>query len=378
MTIPSDPNGVKTKGKTERVKEPSIIIRPIGMLGGLDNLHITFAIVIALLIALLLVVTYSKPIPIYNSTVTTTVQASSGCPSGYESGGACAAAPTHTAAQIANLTERVLASYAAVNGSLSILPYFSNVSSATATYLPQSGNWYVSLKARNPANGVSFAVSFSVSDSDLSKVTPLMQMAIPSAISNNRVVSLGTVKLSGKDACGAQSPMSVYWFMDPYAQGSISSLANATSLESRLGSKVNVTVKIFNGPSTRAISAAFGSGNALTLGRYVFCASRQPRFASFVSNLGSVYSGSYVQPSTLSGIANVSGLDYPSLSSCLEDAPQIINNQAILASYYNITQTPVVVVNCEYEALPRPLRPRRATPTAQFAEERLNNLTGNS
>jgi hypothetical protein len=355
MTIPSDPLGVRMKDKTEAVKEPSIIIKPIGKLGGLDGLHVTFVIVIALLLALLLVVSYLKPVIINpgNSTATTTVQPVSGCASGYELNGTCASTPIHTAAQVENQTEKVLASYATVNGSLSILPYFSNVSSASAVYLPQSGEWYVSLKARNPESGAPFLVSFLVSDADLSKVTPSMQMAIPSAISKNRVVSLGTVQLAGKYACNPQSPMSVYWFMDPYATGSIASLANATSLESRLGSKANLTVKIFNGPSTQAMSAAFGAGNALTLGRYVFCASQQPNFKNFAADLESLYTGSYVQPSTLAGIANVSGLDHATLDTCLETAPQIINNQAVLASYYNITQTPSVVVDCEYGSLPQ-------------------------
>ena len=54
--------------KEKKIKEPSMIVRPIGRLGGLDNLHVTLIIVIALLFALLLAVSYSKPILITNST----------------------------------------------------------------------------------------------------------------------------------------------------------------------------------------------------------------------------------------------------------------------------------------------------------------------
>ena len=346
MTIPPDPSGVKTKGKTEKIKEPGIIIRPIGMLGGLDWLHITFGVVIALLLALLLVVSYNKPVLTTNSTT------QSNCTYGYLLNGSCAV-PLHSAAQVKGAVERLLASYATVNGSLSLLPYFSNVSSISETYLPQSGEWYVGLKATNPANNQAFTVSFLVNDSNITKATPQTQVAAPSSVSKNYVISQGAVRLAGKYVCSEQAPMSVYWFVDPYSPGSIRSLANATALEGRLSGSVNVTVKIINGPSTEGMAGAFGTDNALTLGRYVFCASQQPNFRNFTSDLNSLYSGSYIQPSTLAGLANVSRLNYTSLSACIGNATQVINNQALLASYYNVTQTPSVVVDCAYQALPQ-------------------------
>ncbi len=300
---------------------------------------------IALLLALLLVVSYSKPILIGNSTT------ASNCTYGYLNG-SCAV-PLHSAAQVGSVVERLLASYATVNGTLSLLPYFSNVSSMSETYLPGSGDWYVSLKARNPVSNQAFLVSFLISDSNLSRATPTIQVAMPSSVSSNYVAAAGTVKLANKYACSTQSPMSVYWFLDPYAPGSIRSLVNATSIEGRLGGRVNLTVKIVNGPDTQSMSSAFGSNNALVLGRYVFCAAQQANFRSFASNLNALYSGSYVQPSTLAGLANVSRLNYSALNSCLGSAAQVINNQALLASYYSVTQTPSVVVDCEYQALPQ-------------------------
>ena len=53
--------------KEKKIKEPSIIIRPIGKLGGLDNLHATLIIVIVLMFALLLFISYSKPIIVLNN-----------------------------------------------------------------------------------------------------------------------------------------------------------------------------------------------------------------------------------------------------------------------------------------------------------------------
>jgi hypothetical protein len=254
---------------------------------------------------------------------------------------------------VRSAVEMLLASYANVNGSLSILPYFSNVSSISETYLPKSGSWYIGMRATNPASSQTFLLSFIVSDSNVSKITPSTQVALPSAISNNYVASLGTIRLSGKYACSVQSPMSVYWFVDPYAPGSIRSLVNATALERKFGGSINVTVRIINGPSTENMAGAYGTGNALMLGRYVFCASQQPNFRNFTSNLNSLYSGSYILPSTLAGLANVSKLNYSALNSCIGSADSVINNQALLANYYNVTQTPSVVVDCEYQALPQ-------------------------
>ena len=222
-----------------------------------------------------------------------------------------------------------------------------------ATYLPLSGEWYVSLKAANLGSNSTFLVSFLVSDSNLSKITPSIQTAVPSMILGNQEVSQGVIKLAGKYACLNQSPVNAYWFIDPYAPGSISSLVNATSIERGLGGKANVTIKIVYGAATQHIGQGYGLGNAQLLGQYVLCASQQPNFRSFASNLNSLYSGSYVPRSALTNVANVSGLNYTALNSCVGNTTQEINAQELLANYYNITQTPLVIVNCEYLSIPQ-------------------------
>ncbi|VVB76629.1 Uncharacterised protein [uncultured archaeon] len=345
MTIPSDPHGVHTSAKkSAEIKEPSLIIRPIGRFGGLDGLHVTLAIVAVLLLALLLVVSYSGPIVITNSTI------ASNC-TYVHLNGTCAK-PVHNATEVGMMVRRVLASYSGVNSSLSLLPFFSNVSSINSTYLPESKAWYSSLKVRNPAGNSTFQMSFLVSDSNLSSITPLIQTQVPSVISNNYVATQGAVLLSGKVSCGSAAT-SVYWFIDPYATGSVRSLLNATRLESKFKSAINLTVNIINGPRTQAMSGQYGLDNATLLGRYVFCASKQSNFTSFVSNLDSLYSGAYMPGPVLSNVANVSRLNYTALQSCIATSTEKINNQALLASYYNITLTPLVVVDCNYLALPQ-------------------------
>jgi hypothetical protein len=324
--------------KEDKIKEPSIIIRPIGKLGGLDNLHITLIVVIVLLFLLVLVTSYSKPILITNSSNSSNVSVH---------------APEHSAAQIKVLVERLLASYASVNTSLSVLPFISNITAMNLTYMNTSRSWYVHLTARNPGNNITFAVAFLINDLDTTKVIPLLQAAMPSQVGNNTVIAQGVVQLGGKYACLTSSPMQIYWFIDPYAVGSVRSLLNVTNLETRLGNKVNLTVKIHFYSDTQNIASSFGLFNAQYLGKYIFCASQQKNFSSFVSNLNSLYSGTYMPQGVLSNIANISKLDFPELSNCVNASTQTLNTQSLLAQYYNITQTPIVVVNCHYMALPQ-------------------------
>ena len=55
----------------------------------------------------------------------------------------------------------------------------------------------------------------------------------------------------------------------------------------------------------------------------------------------------------LSSIANASRLNNGDLNSCIASSTQTIDNQALLASYYNVTQTPTVHNNCQYLSLPQ-------------------------
>ncbi|MDE1873927.1 MAG: hypothetical protein KGI04_02295 [Candidatus Micrarchaeota archaeon] len=324
-----------------KVKEPSIVIRPLGRFGGLDNLHLMLIVLIALLIALLLVISYGKPILVLPSNNTTST------------GNATA---IHSASQIKAVAERVLASYATINSSLSLIPFISNVSGMQVSYLSGSGSWYVQVPARNFANNVAFSLSFVINDSDTSKVTPLLETVLPSSISNNSVVSAGVVSLFGRYECQSASPVNVYWFVDPYAAGGVSSLLNASEIDRIYGSNVNLTLKIIVGSDTERIGSQVGLFDALYLSKYALCASQQSNFSAFASGLNSAYSGAYLSQNDLASIAAQAGLNSTQLTSCINASSSAINTQALLAQYYNITYNPVAVVDCHYLALPQTAR----------------------
>ncbi len=330
--IPAGPvQGVGAK-KEKSIKEPSIIIRPIGRLGGLDSLHVTLLVVIALLFLIVLVVSYLKPVPIANLTMSNA---------------------THNSTQIDAVAERFLASYVNVNGSDSLLPFITNVSTINATYVASLKSWYVSMSAKDFGSKSAFELGLMINDLNTSQVTPLIEAAKPSQISENYVAADGVVRLNGKVACLQQAPVQVYWFIDPYAVGSVASLLNATTLQQKFGTKLNLSVRVITGSATEEIGSSAGLSNAQLLGAYTLCASQQSNFDAYVSNLNSLYSGSYMPGSVLANIANFSKLNQTQLGQCLADSPDLLYHDGLLASYYNVTQTPAAVVDCQYLAIPQ-------------------------
>lgn len=320
--------------KAEEPKEPKVVVKPIGGLGGLDQIHVALIILVCVLVALVVVLAYYRPtaITVVNNTT--------------------AAKPMHTSSEMLNLTERLLASYNNLNSSLNLLPYITNISAANITYISSIKSWLIRVPAANPATNVSFYVTFLINDSNTSKVLPLIQTVLPAKLSQNKVVAKGVVQLYNHYPCNKQ-PMPVYWFIDPYAPGGIKSLNYAVQLQNMLKGKVNVTIKIFSTQATQAIASQYGIANAQLLGKYIFCASLQPNFEKFANILSSLFAGSFMGQIELSNIANESGLNYSELSSCIGTSQPIINNQALLASYYNITQVPSVIVDCNLMTLPQ-------------------------
>jgi hypothetical protein len=336
--------------KEKALKEPSIIIKPIGRFGGLDNLHLMLIILVVLLFLVLFVVASH-----FNSYIFITANNSTGTCANATSGVNCTG-PIHSAAQIRTLAERMLASYANVNSSLSLLPFITNVSSMNVSYLQASRSWYVQLNAKNFVNNFAFQVGFLINDRNTSQITPFLQTAKPSQLSNNIEVAAGVIQLSGGYPCLTPVPTQVYWFVDPYAVGSVASLLNASEIMQMYGSKVNLALKAVDGADTQRISASVGLFNAVYLSKYALCASQQKNFSSFAANLNSAYNGSYMPQSVLAKIANDSKLNNVQLNACISASSTELGAQGLLAEQYNITQTPSVVVGCQYLALPQTTR----------------------
>ena len=335
--------------KRKNEEEPKLVIKPVGRLGGLDNIHVAMLVVIGILIVLLAVISFSKTQVVFqNQTATTT---NSVACAGFLYGGKCIV-PAYNGSQAEIQVRKMLASYNYVNSSLSLLPYFSDVNNMSASYMPTLNAWLVQLRVSIPNSSNSFYVSFLLNGSNITDVTPYIQMAKPSSVFDSYVASDGVIKLHGKYQCSAAAPLQLYWFIDPYAPGALASLGTLANLQARYGSKINESIDIVYTGYTESMASTYGS-QAYYLGKAILCAYNQSNFASFVNGLKS-YSG-FISNSSIYATAQSSMLNMTEFGKCMGslNVTQRISAQGLLAKYYNITITPAVVTDCEYLSLPQ-------------------------
>ncbi|MDE1860969.1 MAG: hypothetical protein KGH72_04615 [Candidatus Micrarchaeota archaeon] len=332
------------------IREPSIIVKPIARLGGLDNIHMALLVLVVILILLLLFVSYTARTPPPSNTT-------SGLNCTYGAVNGSCVNPIHNASQIRHDVEMLLANYGAINGSVSVLPYTSNVAAMSISYLPSSGSWYVSVPLSvQSSKPVYFSVL--VNDRDTSQMVPFIQTVKPGSINSNYVVSDGVIRIANQTSCGTEKPLNVYWFVDPYAPGGISTLNNLTSLESHFGSNVNFSVKILFTQYYQQTAQQYGANKTQVLDAYLFCASRQGngKFSSFVSNLDSIYTNAYVAPAVLANVSINAGLNASSMNSCLSNFALVSTAQIEQAKYYGIPSSPAVLTDCQYLSIPQTAR----------------------
>jgi hypothetical protein len=337
--------GAKAKSNS-KIAEPSILIRPITRLGGLDNIHVALLALVAILIALLLLVSYYKPVAMPNnstsSALTTTIASN------------ISLQTVRNASTIKHIAEQMLASYVPTNSSLSVLPFYSNVSGMSESYVPALKAWYVQVPATEPGSSTVVYMSALISDTNGSVLIPFLQIPKPQRILSNYVASDGVIRISGQPACIVSNSTQIYWFMDPYSAGAVQSLRNVTALEQKYGSSVNISLEMLFGSASQNIASQTSVPDAQALGQYLFCASQQqPRFAQYVSLLNNVYSNSYISSNELQGIASTSGMNQTQFNSCLGNYLNAFSRQSLLAGRYNITASPSIVVNCDTLAIPQ-------------------------
>ncbi len=328
------------------LKGPSVVVKPLGRLGGLDGIHLSLMALVMVMAALLLVISSNNGIRATNSTTTLAYNCTTAA-----ANGTCTA-PIHNASQVRLAVEQFIARYSYLNTSYSLLPYISDVNSMTVSYSPSSGSWYASVPTKAPGNNSTVYLSFIYNDRSAS-VMPFIQAVTPSLATQNYVKSYGVMQLTGKASCSVPYPEQVYWFIDPYSPGSISRLKDLTALESQFGNAMQAHLEILYTQYSAQVADAYGINNTEALGNYLFCASSQQNFTRFVSTVNSTYSDKYMSPSFLATLAKDSGLDANALGTCMGNATGVIARQSVLAQYYNVTSTPLVITDCQYQSIPQ-------------------------
>ena len=319
-----------------------MIVRPAVRRWGLDYLHVSLIVLVVILVALAFALSAFKSGPVYENCINGIVN------------GTCTG-PAHSGAQALSAGESILASYAPVNSSLSLLAYYSSPNEGNASYIANSSEWLVQIPYLNPFSGNKYEVTMLLYDSNLSLVRPFLQTAAPAQITKNKVVSLGVIELAGKSMCTAQKPFPVYDIVDPYAPGATQGLFRGINASQTYGNEVNVSYKIvFTGYAVDKYSS-YGINETQEVGAYLLCASNQPRFDAFLENYSLVFNGNPINALTLSQTAQGSGLNMSQLNTCLANASNVLTAQAKLTQFYNITTTPTFVINCRYSTIPQTL-----------------------
>ncbi|MCW6159651.1 MAG: hypothetical protein LVQ95_01000 [Candidatus Micrarchaeales archaeon] len=332
----------KDNKKQQHAKESLMIVRPAVRRWGLDYLHVSLIILVVILIAFAFALSAFKPGPIYAS-----------CPGGIVNG--TCEGPSHTSAQVLAAGESVLAAYAPVNTSLSLLAYYSSPNHGNASYVANTGEWLVQIPYLNPFSGNKNELTMLLYDSNLSLVRPFLQTAAPAQSTKNRVVALGVIQLAGKSLCTSKTPIPVYDMVDPYAPGAMAGLFTGVNASAAYGSSINMSYKIiFTGYAVDKYSS-YGENETQETGAYLWCASNQPRFKAFLENYSLVFNGEPLNSVTLYQTAQGSGLNMSQLGSCLNNASGALIAQSKLAQFYNITTTPTFLVDCRYSTIPQTL-----------------------
>ena len=115
----------RRKQRRRRTAEPVFILKPALKNYGLDYLHIALIALVVILIALAFALAYFKPGVVIKS-----------CDYGAVNG--TCTQPVHNSTQALEAAERVMASYAMINTSFSLLPYYALVNDSKVSYLPDA------------------------------------------------------------------------------------------------------------------------------------------------------------------------------------------------------------------------------------------------
>jgi hypothetical protein len=323
-------------------KEAVFIVKPVIKGHGLDYLHVVLGVLVVILIAFAFVLANSKPANVI----------SSGCGANSIS----CSTPQHNASVVLSAANHALVYYASLNTSLSLLPYYSLVNESTASYVPGGKYWLVVIPYLSPYNkSITYNFTMLVYDSNLTVKNAFINSIVPSESKTDSVVALGTVGIDQTAACNATKPIPIYLITDPYSPGALPAIGRLINASATYGNSIDA--QYFMVFSKYAITkyTAFGVQQTQLLGNYMYCASKQPSFRQFISNLSIAYTGQPLNNLTLTNVAEGSALNMGSLGACLSNSSTAINYQAELASRFNITSTPQIIVNCKYLTLPQTL-----------------------
>ncbi len=329
------------KASDKKEKEPVFIVRAATKHGGLDYFHITLIALVIVLVALAFSLSLFRPGPTVKD-----------CPYGVLANYSCAPLE-YTNAQVTQAVGRIIAGYSFINGSLSLLPFYTLINESNVSYLPSQKEWFVRVPYIDPLDKNAVLNASFLLSQNLTLVDSFISTASSAIATNNSVVALGTVSVSGRYLCSYSKPVPTYFITDPYAPGALGAMAKAINISRENEGSINMSYYFFFSQYSESFYGRYGEANTQQLGDYLSCAAAQGRLPEFLSNLSTVYDGVPLQNLTLEGIATESDLDQAALQGCFLNVTKVLDNQAALISFYNVTSVPIFIVDCKYQSLPQ-------------------------
>lgn len=326
----------RANGSGGKSKAPVFLVRPASKAVGLDYLHIALIILVIILVGLAIALSRFSSVKLVN------------CQYGIVNGSCVTESYNSTQAIMA--ARRIMASYSTVNTSLSLLPFYTLVNSYRATYLPQDGKWLVYTPYNDPYTGANVSM-YLVLNKNLTLNTSVMQTLSPIRETENYVVAPGVISLSGKSESVSEAPIPVNLILDVYAKGALSAIQSAINASIRYKGRVNVSYDFIFTNASVSKYAEYGKGNTQILASYIFCASKQPEFAGFITNLSKVFDGNPIDIPELNAISNGTGINYTYMQSCISNSSKPLYYQSLFAQLYNVTSTPEFIVNGKYQTI---------------------------
>ncbi|MDE1857072.1 MAG: hypothetical protein KGH98_03235 [Candidatus Micrarchaeota archaeon] len=333
------------KQNRSKKNEPVFLVKPATRLGGLDFLHVSLIALVVILIGVAFALSTFKTAVIYKN-----------CPGGIVNG-TCAnqtSTPTsENATKALQAAERVIASYASLNTTFSLLPFYTETNASHVYYLNTTKQWlvivpYVDPLLKNQSHNMTILLynNFTLADT-------FFHIFRPGFMVNESTVSYGVVSFDNKVLCEQKPPIPLYLFVDPYAPGAISAINQSIQLEKRYNNSLNVSYEIMFTNYATSLYSQYGAVPVQRAGNYLACASHQSNFTGFFGVFSNVFNDRPIPNASLYQLAQVSKFNMSSFNGCMDNVSQKLDAQATLAGFYNIITTPTYIANCKYEAIPQ-------------------------
>jgi len=240
----------------------------------------------------------------------------------------------HSKEEILNFSSRIIASY--LNSNYSFIPFSSSLPQASFF----NGTWIVE------ANVSKEKLIIIIDDKNLSIKNIYFATSIPKvSVGNLKIVANGVIELN-YPKCNE-----TFWFIDPYSINSLTTLNYSNPQTKFVFIFTKDSLILMNNPT-------YGINRTQLLTRYLYCAYKQGKLIKFVDSLKSL--GIVISPRAfpvheeiLKSASSLASLNFSQLNSCLNSSTQALNVQATLAKFYNITSSPVVLVDCKYLTIPQ-------------------------